>query len=155
VVCGASAVFPHRLSVAAGSVRRMDLNREPQQMAREGADEIRCLNHRTINADSYTYPGQVATTVEALRELAARLPQALRQMSAGLAELDQADKIRMENDSDPHPHVVDVTQCLEKAERAANSLNDALREAHSTLFSMGMPWESAEDGDDEDVAVPN
>jgi hypothetical protein len=125
----------------------MDLNREPQEMAREGAEEIRCLNHRTINTGSYTYPGQVAVTVEGLRELAARLPQALQQMRDGLSELDQAGKIRMENDSEPHPHVVTVFQDLENAERAAGLLHDSLREAHSTLFSMGMPWGQADEDD--------
>src|SRR4051794_30815036 len=114
----------------------MDLNREPQEMAREGAEEIRCLNHRTINTGSYTYPGQVAVTVEGLRELAARLPQALQQMRDGLSELDRAGKIRMENGSDPHPHVVDVAECLKKAEQAANALRATLQEAHFTLFSM-------------------
>lgn len=129
----------------------MDLNREPQQMARAGAEEIRCLNHRTINAGSYTYPGQVATTTEGLRELASRLPQALSQMRAGLDELDRAAKIRMEDGSAPHPHVVNAAEYLEAAERAAHALHTALRDAHSILFSMGMPWEYADD--DEDVAT--
>jgi hypothetical protein len=127
----------------------MDLKREPQEMARGAAEEIRCLNHRTINRGSFTYPGQVAVTAEGLKEMASRLPQALQQMRAGLAELEQAEKIRMENDSAPGPHVADVNQCLEDAERAARSLQDALQGAHSTLFSMGMPW-----GDDEDESAP-
>jgi hypothetical protein len=131
----------------------MDLDREPQQMARAGAEEIRCLNHRTLNSGSYTYPGQVAATAEALRELASRLPQAFQQMRTGLAELDRAGKIRMENGSEPHPHAVAVARHLEEAERAATAMYAALRETHSTLFSMGMPWEYAED--DEDEVVPN
>ena len=54
----------------------------------------------------------------------------------------------MENDSEPRPHVVAVTRRLEEAERAANSLQTALREAHATLFSMGMPWGDSESEDE-------
>lgn len=128
----------------------MDLNREPQEMARDASEEIRALNHRTINRGSYTYPGQVAVTAEGLRDMASRLPQALQQMRAGLAELEQAAQIRMENGSAPGPHVADVALRLEDAERAARSLQAALKEAHSTLFSMGMPW-----GDEEDDPAPD
>lgn len=117
----------------------LNLNREPQEMARDASEEIRCLNHRTINRGSYTYPGQVAVTAEGLRDMASRLPQTLQQMRAGLAELEQARQIRMENGSAPGPHVADVNLCLENAERATHSLQRALQEAHSTLFSMGMP----------------
>jgi hypothetical protein len=127
----------------------MDLNREPPEMARGAAEEVRCLNHRTINRGSYTYPGQVAVTAEGLRDMASRLPQALQQMRAGLAELERGAQIRMENGSAPGPHVADVSLCLEDAERAAHSLQRALQEAHSTLFSMGMPWGDAEDDEDE------
>lgn len=127
----------------------MNLDREPQEMARAGSEEIRALNHRTIREGAYTYPGQMAMTTEGLRDLASRLPQALQQMCDGLSALEAAGKIRTENDSAPEPHAADARSSLRRAEAAAGLLEAALRDAHSVLFSMGMPWE-----DDETGSVP-
>jgi hypothetical protein len=130
----------------------MDLNREPHQMASAAAEEIRALNHRTLDADkAFTYPGQVSDTANGIATLLERLPQALRQMEAGLEQLRDDNAIRLddrpENETsqkDIHDQVFAVTQALSRTRELLGEAHTALRQATGPLSHMGGLWEDDE-----------
>lgn len=73
----------------------MDLTRDPNEIARSAAEELRALNHLTGEQLAYRQPVRVHDTAMALRDLAARLPQALQQMQSGLEQLVATGEVRL------------------------------------------------------------
>ena len=73
----------------------MDLPRDPNEIARSAAEELRALNHLTGEQLAYRQPVRVHDTAMALRDLAARLPQALQQMQSGLEQLVATGEVRL------------------------------------------------------------
>jgi len=73
----------------------MDLTRDPNEIARSAAEELRALNHLTIEPLAYRQPVRVHDTAMALRDLAARLQQTLGQMQSGLDQLVATGEVRL------------------------------------------------------------
>ncbi|MFE2078017.1 hypothetical protein [Streptomyces misionensis] len=132
----------------------MDLNRTPSQISNAAAEEIRALNHRTLDAKVFETPADVAYTADGIAALIQRLPQALQQLEAGLRALDENNGIRL---ADRHPSevsqqdiahaVADALLGLEAARSSISTAEGHLRDATSVLGNLGAPW--PEDGDDE------
>lgn len=129
----------------------MDLTRTPEQLARDAAEAIRALNHRTIDSftdsDVYAVPPTVGETALQLKTLLERLPQSLDQMSSGLSYLAAAGKIRMDDGTDP---VTATAECVTAVNVANQHLNEALVELRliaSRTSHMGANWPD-EDEDD-------
>ncbi|MFJ1900487.1 hypothetical protein [Streptomyces sp. NPDC088115] len=126
----------------------MDLNREPQRIARMAASEVQELNHKTIDVKGYygededglfisAVPPNVCATVEALIALTDRLPQALQQASRALQHAEERQVIRMADGSDVGDHVSRALRGLLDAEQAVKVANAHLREAGTPLAAMG------------------
>ena len=73
----------------------MDLTRDPNEIARSAAEELRALNHLTGEPLAYRQPVRVHDTAMALRDLAARLQQTLGQMQSGLDQLVATGEVRL------------------------------------------------------------
>ncbi|WP_331728791.1 hypothetical protein OG693_39425 (plasmid) [Streptomyces sp. NBC_01259] len=126
----------------------MDLDREPQKIARAAGDEIRALNHRTIDVKGFyghdedgsyisAAPLNASATVEALVALTDRLPQALQQISRAVQHLEEQQAIRMADGSDVADQVSVALRGLLDAEQAVKVANVHLREAGRPLANMG------------------
>lgn len=129
----------------------MDLDRTPSEIARSAAEEIRALNHRTINAKAYETAPSVSGVVSALVTLIERLPQALQQAGAGLEALHDRGQIRLAGaDSTDQALAEAVANVMVSLDYARNDLESVLRElkaAAGPLDNMGGPWPDAdEDG---------
>lgn len=128
----------------------MDLDRTPSAIAHACADELRALNHRTLNAKAYEDAPEVAEVISALATLTERLPQALQQAEAGLRALDGADQIRLDHGNGSRQElstaVSTVRTSLEYARNDLARAHEQLRAAAGPLSSMGGPWPD-EDGD--------
>ncbi|MEW2402175.1 hypothetical protein [Streptomyces sp. NPDC046862] len=130
----------------------MDLNRTPAQIANAAADEIRTLNHRTIDRKAFEQPGDVAATVEALTRLVQGLPQSLQQLEAGLNKLHDDQRIRLDDlppeavsQQEMRRRVVTVTSALQEARVTLSRLDHQLKWAVAPLSHMGGLWEGDED----------
>ncbi|MFD7867354.1 hypothetical protein [Streptomyces sp. NPDC059783] len=126
----------------------VDLDREPQKIARNAADEIRALNHRTIDAQGFyghdedgpyisAAPPNISATVEALIALTDRLPQALQQASRALQHAEEQHAIVMADGADVADQVSVALRGLLDAEQAVKMANVHLREAGRPLANMG------------------
>jgi hypothetical protein len=123
----------------------MDLNREPRQIASAAAEEVRALNHRTLDPKAFTQPGDVSDTANSVASIVERLPQALNQMAAGLSVLEEAGRIRMDDGSQVAVRAEEARQYLMAARDGLDGVLADLRRATGPLSHMGGLWEDEED----------
>ncbi|MFJ8727679.1 hypothetical protein [Streptomyces sp. NPDC093269] len=124
----------------------MDLNRTPAAIANVAAEEIRALNHRTLDPKAFEQPSDVSNVVNGLAMLTERLEQAINQTGSGLRQFHDRNAIRMDDGSNVDERVAVVAQELLSAQIALGALKDHLRAAASPLSHMGSPWDDDEDG---------
>jgi hypothetical protein len=130
----------------------MDLNRTPAEIATAAAEELRALNHRTLDPKAFPQPGDVSDTADALARIVQYLPQALRQLDAGLEALHDEQRIRLDDvpanevsAQEIQSRVFKVVSALREARVGLSQVDDEMRRAKGPLSHMGAPW-----GDDED-----
>lgn len=129
----------------------MDLDRTPPQIANSAAEEIRALNHRTLDPKVFNQPGDVSATADALTTLVQRLPQTLAQLEAGLTALQDRRAIRLDDvpadqvsAKDIHDRVFSVVWELRNAVEALGRVHEHLGKAAGPLSHMGGLWEDDE-----------
>lgn len=131
----------------------MNLNRSPYEIAAAAAEEIRALNHRTLDDKAaYPYPSAVNETNAALKSLAERLPQGLGQLREGLERLAEAGHIRLTagpgvGSPDISTRVEEVREKLREAEAAADVLAALLEQVGTLTCDMAYdgPFEDFQD----------
>ncbi|WP_128977515.1 hypothetical protein [Streptomyces roseicoloratus] len=102
----------------------------PAQLAVEAAVTVRELNHVTTRVNAYPYPGDVDDTVQGLRILAGRLPQAISQGGTALARLAEGGNVRLDAMSPGgslDEHMKDTLAAAADATQAAAELENALK----------------------------
>ncbi|MFD5506812.1 hypothetical protein ACFWIB_03430 [Streptomyces sp. NPDC127051] len=102
----------------------------PAQLASDAAATVRVLNHVTTTTGAYPYPGDVDDTVQGLRNLVGRLPQAISQSCTALARLAEGGNVRLDamspGGSLPE-HMKDTLAAAADATQAAADLENALK----------------------------
>lgn len=141
-----------RLCGADNTGDALDKNRSPAQIASTAAEEIRALNHRTLDTEVFPQPGDVSDTADGIATLLQRLPQALEQLEAGLVQLQGAHAIRLDtkrlaetSQQDIANEVSTVTSNLSEARRLLRQAHTAMKAATGPLSHMGGLWEDDED----------
>ncbi|MFG3512175.1 hypothetical protein [Streptomyces bobili] len=109
----------------------------PAQIAGAAAEEIRALNHVTLDPKSLRYPPHVSETAQALVQMIDRLPQALLQVSEAVRRHASQRLIRMDDGTDPAKAADEVMNNLADAIRDVGQLSTSLHFAASVLFHMG------------------
>jgi hypothetical protein len=116
-----------------------DDDQKPQspRVAEESAEAIRTLNHLTLGGDDLRYPADVYSVLGSLATLAARLPQALQQLTGFLERQLQDGRIQMQQGfahaGEPEIAVTDASMEMEEAGQAAEQLRAALDRAQQAL----------------------
>ncbi|MFF1916138.1 hypothetical protein ACFVYE_32045 [Streptomyces sp. NPDC058239] len=139
----------------------MDLDREPQKMAYAAAEEIRALNHRSLDIKAFygeyniinAAPNQVAGMVGGLYTLLERLPQSIQQASAALQHIEEQQAIRMANGDDPGEATSRALRALLDAKQAIQIAQTHLREASGVMSNMGGHFIDDDELEDADTAV--
>lgn len=119
----------------------MDLNRTPSQIGNAAAEEIRALNHRTLDPKAFTQPGDVSDVANAIGTLMQRLPQTLQQMEAGLRELAERGAVRMDDGTDVEDRVEAALVWLAATREQVGLASSEFQKATSPLSHMGGLWE--------------
>jgi hypothetical protein len=118
----------------------MNLNREPATIARSAAEEIRALNHRTINGNAFEEPSDIYRTVGEIKQAVWGMPQAIEQIWGELRTMRDADTIRMDNGANAAEEVEKSQQELNEARQLLDQAGKALDRATSVLSHMGGQW---------------
>lgn len=126
----------------------MDLNRSPQTIGFAVAEEVRALNHRSLDPKAFAQPGDVSDTALALNALVERLPQSLAQLATALRGMEERREIRMDDGTDPGERVSEVLRALLNAQEGLAVVRGALSAATGPLSHMGGHFTD----DDEDDA---
>lgn len=109
----------------------MDLTRTPSEIASAAAEEVRALNHRTLDSNAFTYPSDVYSTVGGVDRLLAGLPQALEQLRAHLARMAATGNVKADDgDTDgrlaaAHLELTDAANALRQAQGAVGRAHNA------------------------------
>jgi hypothetical protein len=114
----------------------MDLTRTPSQIAYAADEEIRALNHRTLDATVFEYPAQVADVIGALQSLTQRLGQTIGQAGAGLKHLHDQQRIGAYNGESADAKVAEAAKHLLSVQMLLTGATDGLRQAHETLADL-------------------
>lgn len=132
----------------------MDLDRTPSKIAGESAEQVRALNHRTLDTKAFSQPGDVSDTANGIATLLERLPQALEQLEAGLTQLHHDGRIRLDtkplgatSQQDILNEVVTVTSALSDARHFLRQAHTAMKEATGPLSHMGGLWDDTVEGE--------
>ncbi|WP_406122848.1 hypothetical protein OHQ89_12120 [Streptomyces canus] len=118
----------------------MNLNREPAAIAKAAAEEVRALNHRTLDVDAFEQPGDVYRTISALAQLVQGLPQAIEQTWKQLRAMEQAGSIRMDDLSDIDASMEEARLALSEARRLIATGGGYLNQAAKPMSHMGGQW---------------
>ncbi|MGV9888408.1 hypothetical protein [Streptomyces sp. NPDC003395] len=118
----------------------MNLNRQPSAIAGAAAEEIRALNHRTMDANAFEQPSDVYRTIGLLLALMQGVPQAIEQTWADLRAMEEADAIRMDDGTDVRERMQEAQAALNEARRLIAASSNFLADATRTLSHMGGQW---------------
>jgi hypothetical protein len=125
----------------------VDLKRSPSTIADAAAEEIRALNHRTLDSKPFTQLGDVSDTANAIATLVQRLPQTLGQVEAGLRALHEREAIRMDDGTAAGVQVANALSALYDARDYLRLAHSALQRATGPMSHMGGLWEDDEDSE--------
>ena len=130
----------------------MDLNREPSAIAHAAAEEIRALNHRTLDNSVFSQPVQVSDTAFGVSTSLERLPQALEQLKGALTQLQADGRIRLApkplretSQQDINTEVTTAVLALSDAQDFLRQAHNAMRNATNVLSNLGGLWEDSEE----------
>lgn len=115
----------------------MDLSRDPSAIASAAAEEVRALNHRTLDPYAFRQPADVGDTAHHLDTLVDRLHQSLTQLRHGLEALGEQDAIRMDDGSDVGEQVSRAVRNLDYASQDLIAVHNSLKQASAVLSHMG------------------
>jgi hypothetical protein len=130
----------------------VNLNRTPAAMANAATEEVRQLNHRSLDPKAFDHPGDVSDTANGIATLLQYLPQALQQLEAGIEALHDRNAIRLDDlpegaasQKDISGRVSAVLSGLRDAREDVQRAHDSIRRATSPLSHMGGLWEDDDD----------
>jgi hypothetical protein len=131
----------------------MDLDRTPAQIANSAAEELRALNHRTLDPRAYTQPADLSDVVDALTTLVQRMPQALTQAGTALRVQEERGAIRLNYGNGSQKELVSAfvatLTSLQESSRLLGQAHKQLRDAAGRMSHMGGYLAEANDEEEE------
>ncbi|BBG20739.1 hypothetical protein RVR_P1125 (plasmid) [Actinacidiphila reveromycinica] len=109
---------------------------DPAKLARQARDLIEQLNHVVLNDARALSAPVLSETVQVLKQLVERLPQAFEQTADVLEMLAEQDKVVVDG-QDPKAAVAEVAAELRAAGAGSQQLAKELANPASALFLMG------------------
>ncbi|GGQ35913.1 hypothetical protein GCM10010250_01240 [Streptomyces althioticus] len=107
-------------------------------LADQAAEAIRGINHTTRTpGEGWQYPGDAYTLIGTLAHLSRMLPQAITQAIQPVTDAHQADRLTVDDGTDPAQAASRAVQTTRLAISRAMHLSQALDAVHSALAPLG------------------
>ncbi|MFD6826644.1 hypothetical protein ACFWC5_40905 [Streptomyces sp. NPDC060085] len=110
---------------------------DPAALVRQARDLIEELNHVVLDDAGTLSAPALSDTVQALKSLVERLPQAFEQTGTALVMLADQDKVVLDNGQDPKAATTQVAAELRAVAASSEQLARDLSHPASALFLMG------------------
>ena len=109
-----------------------------REVAAQAVEAVRALNHLTADAGELASPGEVREVVGRLALLGHELPQLCEQLARFLVAQREDGQIVCGSGGDPDSVLLDVSEALSAAGRAADMMAAALAEAGAKAASLDL-----------------
>jgi hypothetical protein len=135
----AAALARSRGNPAPGYVNELAATMTVRELAAQAVEAARALNHLTGEAGELTGPGEACEVVARLAMMGHELPQLCEQLARFLVEQGEDGQIVRGAGGDPDGVLLEVSEALAAAGRAADMMAAALAEASAKTAGLDLP----------------
>ena len=135
----AAALARSRRSPEPGYPNELAATMTIREIATQAVEAVRALNHLTADAGELTGPGEAREVVGRLALMGHDLPQLCEQLARFLVAQREDGQIPRGAGADPDGVLLEVSEALTAAGRAADMMAAALAEAGAKTVGLGLP----------------
>jgi hypothetical protein len=135
----AAALTQSRGNTAPGYVNELAATMTVRELALQAVEAARALNHLTGDAGELSDPGEACEVIGRLALMGHELPQLCEQLARYLVEQCEDGQIVRGADGDPDGVLLEVSEALAAAGRAADMMAAALAEASAKTAGLDLP----------------
>jgi len=135
----AAALARCRANAGPGYVNELAATMTIREVAAQAAEAIRALNHLTAEAGELAGPGEAREVIGRLALMGHELPQLCEQLARFLVARCEDGQIVCGFGDDPDGLLLEVSEALTAAGRAADMMAAALAEAGAKAAGLGLP----------------
>jgi hypothetical protein len=132
----AASLARSRPSPAPGYVNELAATMTIGEVATQAVEAVRALNHLIAEARELASPGEACEIVGRLAQMGRQLPQLCEQLARFLVTQCEDGQIRSSPGGDPDAVLVEVSEALSAAARAADMMAAALVEAGAKAVGL-------------------
>ena len=110
-----------------------------REVAEQAAEAVRALSHLTADTGELTDPDEVRDVVSGLAQMGRELPQVCEQLARFLVAQHEDGRLVHGSGPDPDFVLVEVSEALSAAGRAADMMAAALTEAGARAADLNVP----------------
>jgi hypothetical protein len=135
----AAALARSRHDPAPGYVNEMAATMTVREVAAQAVEAVRALSHLTAQAGELACPGEAREVVGRLALMGHELPQVCEQLARFLVTQREDGQIVRGSGGDPDGVLLEVSDALTAAGRAADMMAAALAEAGAKAAGLDLP----------------
>jgi hypothetical protein len=135
----AAALARSGRSPAPGYVNELAATMTIGEVATQAVEAVRALNHLIADAGELASPAEACEIVGQLAQMGRQLPQLCEQLARFLVIQREDGQIRRGTGGDPDGVLVEVSEALSAAARAADMMAAALVEAGAKAVGLDLP----------------
>lgn len=135
----AAALARSRGNPAPGYVNELAAMMTIREVATQAVEAVRALNHLTADAGELTGPGEAREVVGRLALMSSELPQLCEHLARFLVTQREDGQIPRGAGADPDGVLLEVSEALTAAGRAADMMAAALAEAGARAAELDVP----------------
>ncbi len=135
----AAALARSRGNPAPGYVNELAATMTIREVAAQAVEAVQALNHLTADAGELTGPGEAREVVGRLALMGYELPQLCEQLARFLVAQREDGQIPHCTGGDPDDVLLEVSEALTAAGRAADMMAAALAEAGAKAAGLDLP----------------
>ncbi|HLX51349.1 MAG TPA: hypothetical protein VKS82_23740 [Streptosporangiaceae bacterium] len=135
----AAALARSRRNPAPGYVNELAATMTIREVAVQAVETARALNHLTADAGELASPGEAREVIARLALMSHELPQLCEQLARFLVAQGEDGQIARGTGGEPGGVLLEVSEALSAAGRAADMLAAALAEAGAKAAGLDLP----------------
>jgi hypothetical protein len=135
----AAALARSRPETAPGYVNELAATMTVGEVATQAVDAVRAMNQLMTDAGELSGPGEAREVVGRLALMGSQLPQLCEQLARFLVVQREDGRVQHGTGGDPDSVLVEVSEALSAAGRAADMMAAALAEAGAKAAGLDLP----------------